>query len=72
MSKFGAVGARGLFAHLQSAGMGGYGAPVVQGVARLGSVVVGATKGWYSWYSSKPSGVDGGNVGIRDQMKRQM
>lgn len=42
----GNVGAGSVFAYLQSAGMGGYGASVVNGVAQAGAAVVGARTAW--------------------------
>lgn len=44
MSKTGVIRAGSRYAHLQSAAMGGYGAAVVQGVTRAGSVTFGASQ----------------------------
>lgn len=38
-SKFGIVGTKSGFAYLQSAGMGGYGSAVMNGVVRFGSLL---------------------------------
>ncbi|KAK4981563.1 hypothetical protein LTR66_009891 [Elasticomyces elasticus] len=40
--------ARSPFAYLQSAQMGGYGAPVIDGIIRAGSIVTGLGNAWWS------------------------
>ncbi|KAK6224521.1 hypothetical protein QIS74_02848 [Colletotrichum tabaci] len=62
----GNVAAGGLFATLQSAGMGGYGAAVVNGVVQAGGGVSAAQSGYGAfkqWASSKEKSTDGSASG---------
>lgn len=49
MAKFGVVSSRGAYAFLQSSAMGGYGSALVQGVARVGSGILGSSQ-WLNAY----------------------
>jgi hypothetical protein len=66
MAKFGVGPSRAAYAYLQSSAMGGYGSPLVQGLTRAGSVVLGASP-WLNshMHGREPSKVDDAAVGER-------
>ncbi|OBT67307.1 hypothetical protein VE03_02749 [Pseudogymnoascus sp. 23342-1-I1] len=58
-SMLGSVGARGVFAYLQSAAMGGYGVAAVNGVAQVFGAVSGGAVSVYSYYFNSTSSAEG-------------
>lgn len=52
MSYFGFVPAGGVYATLQSAAMGGYGASAVAGATQAGAVASSVLSGWLGWYGN--------------------
>ena len=73
MSRLGPVPSRGVFAYLQSSQMGGFGAPLVQGATRAGSLGLGAVELLISsWHGSTSEKVNDDHAGVAKSQEAEL